>query len=414
MQRPAIVLATIGAVTLLAACGSHSDAAGNKIHGKTLTIYSSGPLHGASSARARAALEGEQLALAQSHGRIGQYRVVLRALDDSTPQRGEWDPGQTTVNAKLAIQDPSTIAYLGELNSGASAVSIPLLNRVGIPQISSGSSAVGLTSAAPGAAPGEPQKYYPTGQRTFARIVPNDTVEANVQVELQQSMGCRETYVLDDGEVDGEDFADTFQLVARSSGLDVIGVQAFQPRASTYAPLAASIASTGADCVLISALPESGAPLLARQIAAGLPHAAIFGSAPLADSSFTDPADGGIPLAIDSRVTLTAPPLVANAGPALARAFRAVFERRYGAPRLDAIYGYEAMSLLLSAIATATDGGRQPALRSKVRDAIFDTRARPSLLGSYGITDSGDTTIRRYGVYRIVSGNLRYWTTLSG
>ena len=48
--------------------------------------------------------------------------------------------------------------------------------------------------------------------------------------------------------------------------------------------------------MLISALTESDAVLLTKQIAAALPHAQIFGSAGLAESTFADPAQGGIPL----------------------------------------------------------------------------------------------------------------------
>ena len=61
---------------------------------------------------------------------------------------------QTTANAHAAADDNSTIGYVGEFNSGASAISIPVLNRAGIPQISPTSTAVGLTSGAVGAAPG--------------------------------------------------------------------------------------------------------------------------------------------------------------------------------------------------------------------------------------------------------------------
>ena len=156
---------------------------------------------------------------------------MLKALDDSTPQSGGWDPSQTTINARLASQDPTTIGYIGEFNSGASAISIPLLNRAGIAQISSGSTAVGLTSAGTGAAPGSPQKYYPLGTRTFARVVPNDAVQAIALVHVQQTLGCHSTFVLDDGEVDGEDTALTFVLTAQSAGLRVVGVQAFQRHA---------------------------------------------------------------------------------------------------------------------------------------------------------------------------------------
>jgi branched-chain amino acid transport system substrate-binding protein len=339
--------------------------------------------------------------------------VALKVLDDATVARGGWDPGQTTINAKAAVLDPSTIAYLGELNSGASAVSIPPLNRAGIPQVSPASTAVGLTSSAPGSFPGEPQKYYPSGVRTFARVVPNDTVQAVAQVRVQRDLGCHRTFVLDDDEVDGADAARSFELAAHSAGLRVVGIQAFARGASNYTALAAGVAQTHPDCILISADNESGAVLLTRQLAEAMPEARIFGSAGLAESTYTDPAQGGIPLAIDPRVVITAPIPGGSDFPPAARAFIATYERRYGAIEPDSIFGYEAMSLLLGAIARATDGGTEPAMRSKVRAALFTTRNRRSVLGTYSIDHDGDTTMRRYGAYSIVAGRLTFWQAIN-
>jgi len=83
--------------------------AGDRIPGMTLTIYASAPLHGAARAEAESVLGGEQLALAQAGGRIGSYRVVLRALDDATPAQAQWDPGQTTLDARQASLDRTAI-----------------------------------------------------------------------------------------------------------------------------------------------------------------------------------------------------------------------------------------------------------------------------------------------------------------
>ena len=401
------------AVLALAGCGSSSNTTDDAaLRGSTLTIYASVPLHGASRVSGEAVVSGETLALAQARYRIGKYRVVFKPLDDSTPQRGEWDPGQTTINAKLAAQDPTTIGYIGELNSGASAISIPILNRLGIPQISPASSAVGLTSAGAGAAPGEPEKYYPTGVRTYARIVPNDAVQAQAQLKVQESEGCTKTYVLDDGEVDGHDSATSFALAAQHSPIHVVGSQSFEPRASDYRSLATGVKTTGANCVLISAITDSNAAAVTKAIAGAMPAAKIFGSAGLAESTFTDAAQGGIPPALDPQVTITAPTLDPAAYPAPAEAFYNAYAHAYGAPQPSAIYGYEAMSLMLSAIARATDGGRRPARRSKVVQALFGTRNRRSVLGTYSIERDGDTSLSRYGAYRIVGGRLSFWRVI--
>lgn len=403
----------VAALAALSACGVARDAPGSRIHGKLLTIYASVPLRGLSGVSGEAAVSGARLALAQLHGRIGEYQVVLKVLDDTTVARGGWDPGQTTMNAHIAVLDPTTIAYLGELNSGASAVSIPPLNRAGIAQVSPTSSAVGLTTSGPSAFPGEPQKYYPTGVRTFARVVPNDMVQANAQVRVQRSMGCQSTYVLNDGEVDGADAARSFAVAAHAAGLALAGFQAFPRKATSYTALASGVAKTNPGCILISADTESGAALLTTQLAAAMPNVKIFGTAGLAEPTYTDPAQGGIPLAIDPRVLLTAPSLSLAQYPTSARAFTAAYQRRYGPVEPDSIFGYEAMSLLLNAIARGTDGGTEPAVRSAVRTALFDTRDRRSVLGKYSIDANGDTTLRRYGVYAIADGRLVFWQAIA-
>jgi branched-chain amino acid transport system substrate-binding protein len=417
--RPAFALLLLAILAALPGCGgsaaeSSPPIPGDRIGGRTLTIYSSVPYHGASGVGARAVVGGEELALERAGRRLGRYRILLRTVDDSNPQSGRWDPGQTTVNARLARTDPTTIGYLGEFNSGASAVSIPVLNRAGIPQISATDTAVGLTSASPAASPGEPEKYYPTGVRTFARVVPNDSVQTTVDARLLKTEGCARTFVLDDGDVDGADTAASFQFAAQTAGLRVVGTQGYDPLAASYAPLALAVAATGADCVLISADTENHAALLTRQVAAALPHARLFGTAGLAESTFTNPTEGGVPSALDPRLLITAAGLGPRSYPPAGRAFLATYARRYGMPQPDAIFGYEAMSLMLDAISRATGHGRAVAERSKVRAAIFATRDRRSVLGTYSLDSGGDTSLRRYGVYRVVGGQLRFWRALTG
>jgi branched-chain amino acid transport system substrate-binding protein len=418
--RPALALLLLACVTSLAGCGigAASSAtpalAGNRIAGRTLTIYSSVPLHGASGVGGRAVVDGELMALERIGERIGHYRIALRTLDDSTARSGRWDPGQTTINSRLARTDPTTIGYLGEFNSGASAVSIPVLNRGGIPQITATNTAVGLTSASAAASPGEPEKYYPAGIRTFVRVVPGDSVQAAVQVRLQKAQGCTRSFVLDDGDVDGADTATSFQLAAQAAGLRVVGVQGYDPLAAGYLALARAVAQTGADCVLISADTENHAALLTEQVAAALPHASLFGTSGLAESTYTDPQEGGLSTSLDSRLLITSPTLAARLYPPSGRAFLAAYAQRYGEPQPYAIFGYEAMSLMLRAISRATRDGRSAAERSKVRDAIFSTSDRRSVLGTYSIDSNGDTSLRRYGVYRVVNGQLRFWKAMTG
>jgi branched-chain amino acid transport system substrate-binding protein len=409
-----VVLAMTAALGL-AGCGSgHQALPGNRIPGDRLTIYAGLPYLGPSGPSGEAALDGARMALAGAGGRIGRYRVVLRALDDATASRGGWDPGQTTADARLAVQDRSTIAFLGDLNSGATAVSILQLSRAGVPQVSPTSTAVGLTRGGAQASPGEPQKYYPTGLRTFVRVIPTDAVQAAVQVHVQRDAGCRRTYILSDGEVDGNDAAMSFEVAAKAIHLPVVASDQYDPRASNYTSLAQTIAHSGADCVLISALPQENAVALTDQIARALPSAKLFATAGLAEQAYLNPARGGVPPAVGRRLVLTVPTLPSADYPPSGRRFLAAYARRYGARQPDAIFGYEAMSLLLDAISRATAHGTRAALRSRVTRALFATRHRQSVLGTYDIDRVGDTSLRLWGVDRVRDGQLAFWKVMGG
>ncbi len=418
MNRSALRL--LAAATIVAAalsgCGSGAQRAGNKIRGRTLTIWVSVPLDGAAAVSGEAVVRGAALALRVHGSRIGRYRIVMHHLDDSDPTTDRWDPGQTAGDARIAMREPSTIAYIGDFNSGASAVSIPLLNPLGIAEISPASTAVGLTSDASGANAGEPQKYYPTGERTFVRLPPSDLVQAHVQISLQRRYGCKATYVLEDGEVDGDDAADTFVAQAGAAdGISVSGQQSYDPTATSYAALGQAVAQSGTSCVLLAAIPDANTASLATQIAAAVPGARLFATAALATSTFADALRGGIPLALDSRLLITAPaPNPAGRARVLAASFERRYEQMYGQPEPVAIFGYEAMSLLLDAISRATRHGRIQAERSRVVSALLATRARRSVLGDYSVQADGDTTLDTYGVYRIVEGRLRLWRLMRG
>ncbi len=409
-----LALMCLLAAMAAAGCGSHAELAADAVRGHVLTLYSSAPAYGPSAIGARAVVNGERLALARIGSRIGRYRIVLRALDDSTVQRGRADPGQTTQNARLAAADPTAIGYLGEYDSGASAIAIPILNRAGLAQLSATNTAVGLTSNGPGASPGEPEKYYPTGVRTYARVAPNDSVEAVAQVKLQQAQGCKRTYVLEDGGVDGSDAAASFQLAAQGAGLPLVGLQGFDPRATDYRGLALAVAAAAPDCILISADTENNAVALTEQVAAAVPHAMLFGTDGLAETSFTDASQGGIPPSLDGRMLITVAIPGPDASPVETRSFLEAYEARYGPPQPYAVFGYAAMTLMLDAISRATGHGSRPAERSKVLAAMFATRETNSVLGTYRIERDGDTTLRGYGAFKVAGGRLRLWRAVTG
>jgi branched-chain amino acid transport system substrate-binding protein len=410
-----LLAALVGGVVLaaLAGCDGTTPTA-NRIHGSRLTVYVSVPLIGPTRWSGQATLNGARMALESVGGRVGRYRIVVRALDDATTSSRGWNPGQTTANAHAAIKDPSTIGYIGDTNSGATAVAIPLLNRADVPQISPTSTAVGLTQGGLEAAPGEPQKYYPAKKRTFARVIPSDRVQAAVQVQLQRAADCDRIVVLDDGEVDGNDAAVTFDYAAHQAGLNVVSTVNYEPTETDFRSVAKNVAKKHPTCILISALPQNHAVAVTEAVARAAPSARLFATAGLAGPGFVDPALGGIPVALDPRMTITAGMLGPRDYPPAGRRFLRQYAKRYGTAPPDAIFGYAAMSLLLDAVTRATADGDRDAIRSRVLHEIFATRDLASVLGTYGIDWRGDTSLHRFGVYHVADGRLVFWQARRG
>ena len=399
----------------IAACGSDSSSSGGSSssgsggQSKTLDIYSSLPLQGASRAQTEALNNGAKLALAQKGGKAGNFKIKFITLDDSTAQAGAWTPEATQANARKVAQDKNAAAYLGEFNSGASAVSIPILNEAGVPQISPANTAVGLTTNEAGAAPGEPEKYYPAQTRTYARIVPKDTIQGAALATLMKQDGCTKVAMTNDKEVYGAGLAKNIELAAKSQGLNIISNDAIDKNAANYRSLASKAKSAGADCFVFSGITANGAVQQYKDFGAALPNAKLYGPDGVAESGFVNPKQGGIPLSLDPRVKVTVATLDPGSYPPEGQQFFKEFTQKYGVKNPDpyAIYGYEAMNLALDAIKRSNTGTKEDILK-----AIFATKDRSSVLGTYSIDKNGDTTLTDYGVYAVDNGDLKFDETI--
>jgi branched-chain amino acid transport system substrate-binding protein len=383
----------------VAACGSDDDGAAttNAASAKQVRIYSSQPLQGATRGQAQAVINGEKLALHDAGGKGGKCPVDYVPLDDSTAAAAQWDPGAVSANARKALADETTIAYLGEFNSGASAVALPILNEAPILQVSPSNTYVGLTKSE-GAEPGEPDKYYPTGKRTYGRVVPADHIQAAAIVRYMQQEEVSKLYILNDKEVYGSGIARTVESGAKAAGIDVVANDGIDTKAANQRGLASKIANSGADGFFFGGNTYGGAIQLWKDLYAANPKLKLFGPDGVAEESFYSQV--GAP---GANTFITVSTLPAKYYPPAAQTFFKDYEAAYGAPpETYGIYGYEAMAVVLDAMGRAGDC----ADRKQVLDAFLATKDRDSVLGKYSIDPDGDTTLTQYGGYRVKGDEL--------
>ncbi len=397
-SKPTLIFLLAVVACAMGGCGGSGKDAGSR--GGTVYFYSSLPLSGTSSATARAIVNGAKLALAQARGRAGRFTVRYISLDDSTAQSGTWDPGRTAANAHEAARDPKAVYYIGEFDSGASEVSMPILNRAGVPQVSPASTYVGLTTTEPGSLPGEPNKYFPTGRRTFLRIVPLDTNQAGALIDLMDS-SCGKIALAHDMGAYGRGLARLIQLLGLGLGANIVSDTAIDTTTQSFRSYAQRIKAQGVNCFMFAGTTSRGAIKLVEEVAGTIPTARLYGGDGICESAFTNPAQHGIPAQIAPRFKCTLPVRAVADYPG-GKSFLSAYRVAYGnsPPERYAIYGFAAMKLGLDTIAGLGSKGND---KAAVLAALF-VNVHNSALGSFEFDQDGDTTLDDYGVYTVTNG----------
>lgn len=327
MRRAAAVL--LVSATAMTGCEG-GDSTSTRILSDTLTIYVSVPLRGERADEGRALLRGAKLALDEAGGRVGELDIGLVALDDTKPQTGAPDPKRAAQNARLAAENPSTIAYVGELDSATTAASLPITNEIGVLQVTAGG-ASGLDADA----------LFPSGVRTLARVVPGAAREAEA-LAAWVAEEARSATIVQDGSPDGLGRGTELERALQDAGVEVVEV------VRDAGPTADS------DAVIFAGTDPGGAVRALR--AAG--DRELFATSGVAPDALAEAMPG-------ATVRLTSATGPVPAGSPLA----ARYERHFGesAPPA-ALLGHTAMQGVLQAIA---EGGadRREVLEAYLGDA---------------------------------------------
>jgi branched-chain amino acid transport system substrate-binding protein len=348
------------------------------------------PLQGALRVQTTQIVEAVRFELSQREWKAGDYNVAFQSCDDSTAQAATWDSGKCSQNANAYAANDAVIAVIGTFNSGCAAIEIPVLNQApegGIAMMSPANTYPCLTVNLPGACEAsEPDKYYPTGTRNYARVAPADDYQGAFVAEFMQKQGVESVYILNDKEAYGLGVATTTRKAAESLGIEIAGFEAWDQKASSYEALMKKIEGTGADAVFLGGLISgNGAQLIKDKVAVLGPNdgdVKLFGP-----DGFTTQAtiDEGGAASRGMFLSVAGVPIDAftgegkefvdalAAGPLAGEAIEPY-----------AVYGGQAAQIVLDAIADS-DGSR-----AEVLENMFATEVTDGLLGSFSFNENGD------------------------
>ena len=361
------------------------------------------PLQGAGRAQTTQMVSAIKFALKQRDFKAGDYKIGYQSCDDSTAQAGAWDSAKCAANARAYAGNKDVIGVVGTFNSGCAKIIVPVLNRATpgpLAMVSPANTSPGLTTDGPGAEPGEPDKYYPTGKRNYARVVANDQIQGPADAMYAKQLGLKSIYILNDKQTYGFGVATTFKGAAPKLDLKVAGFKGWDAKQSSYEALANAIKASGADGIFLGGIICNNGEKLIKDLTAGVPNATL-----IAPDGFSDPASNGT--AFDgSYVSVAGEPPTSLKGEG--KTFVKDFGDQIGeTPNPYSQYGAQAMDVMLEAI------GKSDGSRGSVTENLFGLKITDGILGTFTINDQGDTSLTPITVYQQKSDKLNPLKTLT-
>jgi branched-chain amino acid transport system substrate-binding protein len=345
----------------------------------------------------------------QAGYKAGKYTVGYQSCDDSTAQAGKWDPAKCSANAGKYARDKSVLGVIGTFNSGCAEIEVPITNRAGLQYVSPANTYIGLTHAP--ALPGEPAKYYPTGKRTYARVVAADDFQGAADVLELQALHKKTVYVLNDKEAYGFGVASAVKNVAngaKSLGVKVVGFDAWDPKASSYQDLATKIKASGAAAVFLGGLECENGGKLIKDLRAGLGTGVLI-EAPDGFSSFKDTIAHAGSASDGMYISIAGEPYqnLNAAGKKFAQNFGKAIGLAANKVNPYSNYGATAINVMLSAI------GHSNGTRSSVSAGVYNHSFTNSPIGNFKLNANGDTNAGVISIYHVVKGQAPFLKVIS-
>ena len=352
-------------------------------------LVSDFPLQGSSRTQTLQMNDAIRYQLAQRDWAAGDYKIGFQACDDATAQAAKWDSGKCSQNANSYAANDKVIGIIGTFNSGCAAIIIPVVNQApggGIAMMSPANTFVCLTQGGPGCDTSEPDKYYPSGTRNYARVAAPDSYQGAAVAEFAKAQGIESVFILNDKEAYGLGVATNFRGAAEALGIKIAGFAAWDPKASSYEALYNQIKGTGADAVFLGGLiDENGAQVIKDKVAVLGPNDGEVKL--LAPDGFTtqQTIDEAGPAAAGMFMSIVGQPIDAFKGKAKEFADQYASEYLKGKP-IDpySIYAAQAADVMLTAIENS-DG-----TRGDVITQMFAYKNDESLLGPISFNAEGD------------------------
>jgi branched-chain amino acid transport system substrate-binding protein len=374
-------------------------------------IASDLPLQGSNRALTTEMAQAVEFILKQHDWKAGGKNVGYQSCDDSTAQAGSWDSAKCTSNARAYANNTAVVGVVGTFNSGCAKLEIPIANRATdgpLAYVSPANTYPGLTISGPGTESGEPDNYYPTGKRNYARVVWNDQFQGAADAQFAKDQGFKKVYVLTDKETYGNGIATLFINYAKKLGIATVPSrpEAWDKNASSYDAIATKVKNSGADAIFLGGIICNNGGKLIKDLRAGVgSNVTIFapdGFTPIDEATVktAGPASEGM--------FITQPGIPSDQLTGAGKTFVDDFSKEIGKePNPYTNYAAQAAEVLLASIDDA-DGDR-----AKTASGLFNRDVKDGILGNFKIDENGDTTLGTVSVWTVKNQKAEFLKTIT-
>lgn len=262
---------------------------------------------------------------------IGGKKAKFQLLaedDGANPQQA------TAVAQKLA--DAKVVGVVGHLNSGTTIPASKIYNDHGIPQISPSSTN---------------PKYTQQGYKGAFRVVANDAqLGGALGRYAANTLKVKNVAIIDDRTAYGQGVADEFAKAAKAAGINVVGRQYTNDKATDFNAILTAIKGKSPELVFFGGMDAVGGPMLRQMKQLGI-NAKFMGGDGICTEQLPSLAGAGMS---DEQVVCAEAGGVEESQKKTMDNFRADYRKKFGIDvKLYAPYVYDAVMVMADAMQRA-------------------------------------------------------------
>ncbi len=367
------------------------------VAGNAVTLQKGEPVHlaywfvtsGPNTSLGMDSLRGAEIAIEDFGGKLKGHPIKLDGQDSMCGPEG----GQAAAS-KIA-SDPSVIAAIGSSCSSAAKAGVPILWKMGIPNVSPSNTAPLLTDPASG-----------PDFDGYLRTCHNDNIQGAIAAEFAYSqLGLKKVATIHDGSVYAESLQQVFSDTFRKLGGTITSQEAVSPGDTDMRPVLTKIASGGPEFLYYPMfIAETGHVTRQSKEVSGLENIALMS----ADGSFSPDFLKAAGKAADGMYHSS--PDFSALGDSYTK-FLAKHKAKYGMDPEAPFHAhtYDAVMLILNAIdkVAVVDGDTLTIDRMALNKAMHETKGQKGLTGDLTCDENGDCANPKIAIYKTSMDDIK-------